>query len=195
MSIRFAVLVLAASLCACSSSKNKQDASRDADATQLNPVARARLEERVKNIKYQSGTTLIANLEKIASYGHQAVPLCVDGLENEDPMTRMGCAYVLGRIGETKSISALLPLLDDDVTYVRYETASALGAMGSRAGYPVLVSGLKDERIQYRFKCIEALQDFTGQTFGYSHNAAPEAREVAVKQWEDWLERTQKEQL
>lgn len=195
MSIRFALLVTITALAACSSSRKKESGSGSADGIDANPVAKARLEARVANIKYQSGTTLIANLERIAAYGHQAVPVCLKGLEDEDPMTRMGCAYVLGRVNDPKTIPALLPLLDDEVAYVRYEAAAALGSMGSRAGYPVLVQGLRDERIQYRFKCIEALQDFTGHSFGYSHNAAPEAREVSVKQWEAWLERVEKEEL
>ena len=46
-----------------------------------------------------------------------------------------------------------------------------------------------------RFKCFEALQELTGNTFGYSHTAAPEVRKVAVDQWESWLSRIESEEL
>jgi hypothetical protein len=59
----------------------------------------------------------------------------------------------------------------------------------------VLVHGLGDESIEYRFKCFEALQELTGQTFGYSHNAAPEVRKVAVDKWQAWLERVESEEF
>jgi len=196
MSIRLVALFAAAALGACSSSsKRRSGDGSPAPGVESNPVARARLEARVKNIKYQTGTTLVANLERIAASGEQAVPVVLEGLKDADPMTRMGCAYVLGRIGNTETVPYLLPVLRDEVAFVRYEAASSLGSMGSRAGYPVLVAGLSDERIQYRFKCIEALEDFTGQDFGYQHNGAPEARAVAVKQWEAWLARVQSEEV
>ncbi len=196
MSIRLVVLLAAALLGACSSSSQQRpEEESHPPGAESNPVTRARLEARVQNIKYQTGTTLISNLERIAAYGEQAIPVVIEGLKDADPMTRMGCSYVLGRIGNTKTVPHLVPMLQDEVAFVRYEAAAALGAMGSRAGYPVLVSGLSDERIQYRFKCIEALQDFTGQNFGYQHNAAPEARAVAVQQWESWLARVRSEEM
>jgi HEAT repeat protein len=110
-------------------------------------------------------------------------------------MTRMGCAWVLGRISDTRTIPALEVLLEDDVDFVRYEAASQLGNMGSRAGYGVLVQGLEHERVEYRYKCFEALRDLTGHTFDYSHNGAPEERAEAVTKWQAWLELLESEEL
>jgi HEAT repeat protein len=200
MPIRSLAVLLGLVLAACSSTPDAgEDAGgpeESADYAELSsPVAKARLESRVENIKYQTGVTLIANLERIAAYGEAAIPVCIEGLKSDDAMTRMGCAWVLGRVGDTRVVPALEERLADDAAFVRYEVASQLGNLGSRSGYPVLVEGLSDERIEYRFKCFEALQELTGQTFGYSHNAAPEVRKVAVEKWAAWLERVESEEL
>ncbi|MGH7162502.1 MAG: HEAT repeat domain-containing protein [Planctomycetota bacterium] len=196
MSIRSTALCVAVLLAAACSSTSKRADKKGGEFAELpSPVSRARLEARVENIKYQKGVTLVTNLERIAANGEAAIPVCLKGIQSEDAMTRMGCAYVLGRVGDPRTIAEMTKLLEDPVDYVRYEAAAALGAMGSRDGYGILVRGLEDERIEYRYKCFEALKDFTGQTFGYSHNAAPEARQVAVEQWNAWLQKVEAEQL
>jgi HEAT repeat protein len=100
-----------------------------------------------------------------------------------------------GRVGNTGAIPALEECLDDPVPFVRYEVASQLGNLGAKSGYRALVNGLSDERVEMRFKCFEALQELTGNTFGYSHTAAPEVRKVAVDQWDAWLSRMESEEL
>lgn len=194
MSIRLQALLFSVVFAACTTTSSDEKVSK-AGLKAGNPVVKMRLQARVDNMKYQKGTTLISNLERIAAYGEMAVPICTEGLKNENAMTRMGCAYVLGRIGNPQVIPDLKDLLDDDVAFVRYEAASQLGNLGSRDGYPVLVAGLEDENIRYRFKCFEALQALTGQTFDYSHNAAPERRQVSVEKWKAWLEQVESEEL
>jgi HEAT repeat protein len=189
-----AFLFLAALATACSSTSKKKDLG-DEFADLQSPVARAKVQARVDNIKYQRGVILIANLERIAAYGPAAIPTCIKNLKDDEPMTRMGCAWVLGRVGDIRTIPYIEPLLKDDVDYVRYEAASSLGSMGDRQGFSVLVEGLSSDRIDFRFRCIEALKDFTGRDFGYKHNEAPEVRKVSVERWESWLDRMQSEEL
>lgn len=195
MSTRIYTLFLALAMAACSSTKEAQVDPTEDYAEISSPVVKARLESRVENIKYQKGVTLVANLERIAAYGEAAIPICVEGLQSEDAMTRMGCCWVLGRVGDTRAIPHLESALDDEVAFVRYEAASQLGSLGARSGYSVLVSGLSDERIEYRWKCFEALQELTGHDFGYSHNAGPEVRQVAVEKWQAWLDRIESEEF
>lgn len=198
MSTRLFALCIIAALAACKSSdKDAQTQGPEASefAETSNPIVQTRLKARVDNIRYQRGVTLVTNLERIASYGEMAIGVCLEGLESEDAMTRMGCAWVLGRISDTRTVPALEVLLEDDVDFVRYEAASQLGNMGSRAGYGVLVQGLEHERVEYRYKCFEALRDLTGHTFDYSHNGAPEERGEAVEKWKAWLELLESEDL
>jgi HEAT repeat protein len=194
MSTRIVALLSVLLLVACSSTREEEKES-EAWRDPTNPLVKVRLQGRIDNIKYQRGATLIANLSRIAAYGPMAVPLCVEGLESDDAMTRMGCAYVLGRIGDRVAIPELEKLLDDPVPFVRYEAASQLGTLGSRAGYGVLVKGLEDDRVEYRYKCYEALHALTGQSFDYSHNADPERRKVAVGRWQVWLKRVESEEF
>jgi HEAT repeat protein len=205
MSLRLLFAVMAAFFLAACASSRQDDEARSAGTTEFDlskdfpepnsPLAKARLEKRMADIQYQRGVTLIANLERIAGYGDVAVPFAIEGLKNEDPMTRMGSSWILGRVGNTGAIPALEESLEDPVPFVRYEVASQLGNLGAKSGFPVLVAGLSDERVEMRFKCFEALQELTGNTFGYSHTAAPEVRKVAVDQWDAWLARMQSEDL
>ena len=205
MSLRLLFAVMAAFFLAACASSRQDDEARSANTPELDlskdfpepnsPLAKARLEKRMADIRYQRGVTLIANLERIAGYGTVAVPYAIEGLKSDDPMTRMGSSWILGRVGNTGAIPALEEALDDPVPFVRYEVASQLGNLGAKSGYKVLVAGLSDERVEMRFKCFEALQELTGNTFGYSHTAAPEVRKVAVDQWDAWLARMQTEDL
>jgi HEAT repeat protein len=200
MSTRSIALALAALVCACKSSPDEDQAaetkvSQQSFAESTNPIVRTRIQARVDNIKYQRGVTLITNLERIAAYGEPAIPVCLEGLGNEDAMTRMGCAYALGRIGDTRTVPALEGLLADPVDFVRYEAASQLGTMGSKSGYGVLVEGLENERVEYRYKCFEALREMTGHSFGFVHNAPTEERADAVAKWKAWLELLQSEDM
>jgi HEAT repeat protein len=198
MSIRLLAFLLAAALVGCKSSSDKDSDSSAEDrgfGEHTNPMVKTRIQARVDNIQYQRGTTLINNLERLAGYGEPAIPVCVEGLKSDDAMTRMGCAYVLGRIGDTRTVPDLEGLLKDQVDFVRYEAASQLGNMGSKSGYGVLVEGLESERVEYRYKCFEALRELTGHTFGYVHNAPQEERAEAVTKWKGWLELVNSENM
>ena len=196
MSIRLVALSVALCLAACTTVAVplKKDPPKP-EGEVNNPIVRLRLQARIDDIKYQRGATLISNLERIAAYGEVAIPICTENLRHENAMTRMGCVYVLGRVGNPQVVPSLLPLLKDDVRFVRYEAASQIGNLGSRAGYSVLVAGLEDDNISYRYKCFEALQSLTGRTFDYSHNSAPERRKVSVQKWRAWLKRLEAEEL
>ena len=160
-----------------------------------NPIAAERIQTRIDNIKYQHNQTLLTNLERLVAYGDVAVPFALEGLKSDDAMTRMGCAYILGRVGNPRVVPDLRPLLEDEVALVRYEVASRLGDLGSREGYSVLVDGLEDPNIRNRYNCMKALSEQTGRDFGYKHNDQPEKRAVAVAQWRAWLNDIESEQL
>jgi HEAT repeat protein len=198
---RLIAILLALTVAACSSSRKDKsaDTSSAESSAEFNgpdsPIVQRRLEARIENIKYQRGVTLITNLERIANYGELAIPLCLEGLKNEDAMTRMGCIWVLGRVKDTRVVVDVENMLDDEVDFVRYEAASQLGNLGSRKGYRTLVEGLSHERVEYRYKCFEALRGLTGHSYGYSHNAAPEIRAAAVEKWADWLQKVESEDV
>jgi len=195
MSIRLLALLAAVTLFGCKSSPDEKSPEDRGFADSTNPMVQTRIQARVDNIRYQRGTTLITNLERLAAYGEPAVPICLEGLKSDDAMTRMGCVYVLGRIGDTRIVPNLEGVLTDQVDFVRYEAASQLGNMGSKAGYAVLVEGLDSERVEYRYKCFEALRELTGHTFGYVHNAPAEERAEATAKWKAWLELVNSEKM
>ena len=94
----------------------------------------------------------------------------------------------MGASTDRRYIPDLRDMLDDPVPGVRYESASALIALGDKDGFAFLVDGLSDDDIRNRYKCLESLQRATGQDFGFAHDADPDARRAAVARWKTWLE-------
>ncbi len=90
--------------------------------------------------------------------------------------------------GDRRNIPHMQPLLRDDARGVRYQAAASLVELGDSSGFAVLVEGLADGEIRYRYKCFQSLRAVTGQDFGYRHDADPQERRVAVTRWMDWLD-------
>jgi HEAT repeat protein len=152
---------------------------------------KAEIEERIASLQYQSGDKLVMNTSRLAYIGEPAVPYLLAALESGEPRTRGSCAYVLGLIGDRRTIVPLREALKDSNAAVRYEIATALCNMGERSGYPVLIDGLSDPDIRNRYKAHEALQLLTRLDYGYRHDDAPSQRQVSVRKWEQWWERMQ----
>jgi hypothetical protein len=66
------------------------------------------------------------------------------------------------------------------------ERARTLLRLGDWSGIPVLITGLKNERLYTRSLCIQALQEATGETFGFDPKADLTDRVRAIDSWEVW---------
>jgi hypothetical protein len=146
------------------------------------------ISERIAQIQYLSDEKLMENLNRLTYIGEPAIPQLLQGLQHDQPRTRGSCAFVLGRIRDRRTVKPMKEALDDPVTSVRYEVATALGQIGDPSGYPVLIEGLSDELIRNRYKAHEALTLLTNLDFGYQHDAAPSDRAMAVRKWREWYE-------
>lgn len=93
----------------------------------------------------------------LASIGDERVlsPL-LSALNSRDWIVRMHAAQALGRVRNTETVEALIPLLQDKVKAVREETATALAAIGD-AAIPCLVQALKHEDWLVRLHAVESL--------------------------------------
>jgi HEAT repeat protein len=147
------------------------------------------IEERIAALEFQTDEQLYQNMMRLVYIGEPAVPFIIDGLQNKAARIRASCAWILGVLRDRRTIEPLQGCLDDEAPVVRYEAATSLGIMGVRDAYPVLIEGLKDPEIRYRYKAHEALQMLTKQSFGYKHDDAPEVRAQAVARWESWYRR------
>lgn len=173
-------------LVGCESDKHSVDTS---DYPEPTAFGRQEIVDRIAALEYQTDSQLYENMLRLAYIGEIAVPFLLDGLSSTHVRVRSSCVYILGLMGDRRTIPALKKALTDPNSEVRYEAATALGNMGDRDGYRVLVGGLSDENIKNRYKAHEALTLLTGISFGYHHDDPPDLRRQAVLKWEAWVDR------
>jgi hypothetical protein len=71
------------------------------------------------------------------------------------------------------------------------ERARTLTRLGDWSDMPVLIAGLRDERLFTRSLCLDALKEATHETQDFDPRAEKTEREKAVARWEQWwLQRT-----
>jgi len=78
-------------------------------------------------------------------------------LKHADPAVRARAALAVGRLQDTLSVPALLPLLADRVTNVRVEAAFALGQIGHKSARAALEKALADPDGDVKDAAAEAL--------------------------------------
>jgi hypothetical protein len=175
--------VAAMSLAGCSSGPAKTDSP----FSQPNQLMGEEIRNRIASIPYQHRGELFDNLLWLAQTGEPAIPALLEGLRNNEPKVRANCAYVLGRIGDRRTIGDLNGIAKDRHDVVRMEVARALVLMGDVKHSPALIAGLDSEKPQVRYYCHEALKAATGRDYGYDHLTENEQqRKTAVLGWRRW---------
>ncbi len=80
-------------------------------------------------------------------------------LQNKQGDVRKTAAYVLGVLGNRKSVKVLLPLLEDSVHDVAWNAALSLARLGSDAGWKVLLQMLDRNYLKQAFQMNDAQVD------------------------------------
>jgi hypothetical protein len=161
--------------------------SADNPYLQPNSLMSGEITRRVEQIPYQHRDELLQNLMWLAQTGEQAIPTLLTGLRHDDAKVRSSCAWVLGRIGDRRTIPNLQSTMNDGEPGVRLECARSLVAMGDIARSKVLIEGLDSDKKEVRYMCHETLKTATGHDFGYDHlNQNPTEMRVSVLRWRQW---------
>jgi len=110
---------------------------------------------------YDSAVAKASVLEVLAMLAApEALPFAFGNLGHEDPEVRAKALKAVGTAGGDLSSAdkdRLLPLLDDDVWFVRLQAAKALGILRHDAAVPLLASRLLDANWQVRNAAATAL--------------------------------------
>ncbi len=145
------------------------------------------IENRIEQIPYLHREQLYDNMIWLSKLGEQAIGSLLGGLQHSTPKVRSSCAWILGRIGDRRTISYLQAMADDENEVVRLETARSLVLMGDVTRSPILIEGLDSPKVQVRYLCHEALKEVAARDFGYDHlSEDPQARRKAVLGWRRW---------
>lgn len=124
---------------------------------------------------FVNGQESVQDLERTISFGtdeekrtalyavrilgsEQAARAALSGLSDRSPVIRATAAGSLSALPPPEAVQALIPLLGDDVSFVRKETAIALGRTGSSAAAQALEKFLmKEKKTELRAAAAEAL--------------------------------------
>jgi len=105
-------------------------------------------------------STLLAILQAIRCLridNLTVVPMLIESLKYSG--ARFSVARVLGAIGASAAVPALIEILEDKRQSVRIMVAKALGAIGEPTAVPALTKALQDESKRVRHEAAEALRN------------------------------------
>jgi HEAT repeat protein len=156
-------------------------------------VLEQRIRQRVEDLRFARGQELLEILRALTNAGEPAYEILLEGLEEDSPAVRAGCALVLGSSGDRRLLPHLETMREDPDPSVRYEVARALVRLGDWSGVPVLVGGMRDPSPVVRGLCHDTLREAAKVDFGFSPAGSPEEREAAVTRWEEWWSRRQQD--
>ena len=153
------------------------------------PILAQQIDDEAERLPWTHGFERLEQIRWFALVGEPAYDKLLQMAE--DPRNDVASA-ALAALGETQD-RRLVPYIqrlswsEDRLTGdLGLERARTLLRLGDWTGIPVLVQGLKDERVYTRTLCIEALDLATGQTFGFDPRGSLTDRVRAIDSWEVW---------
>ncbi len=185
-------LLMPVLLVACRTTKRdvKNDlALADSEWLQPTPLLAQQMEDEAKRLPWTHGFERLEQIRWFASVGEPTFPTLLR-LAN-DPRDDVAAA-ALAALGATLD-SRLVPHIQR-LEWSEERVAGDLGLergrtlvrLGDWSAMPVLIEGLRDERLYTRALCADALKEATHETHGYDPRSEPSEREKAVGRWEDW---------
>lgn len=124
-------------------------------------------------------------VEALVRHGHRVTDLLIEQIAAEDPDTRKAAVIALGRIGDARSVAALIGALDRDEALI-VMVAGALAKIGDHSAFEALISFLGHPDAAVREAVIAALNSIGHPAMprrmaALLEDPDPRVRESAVK--------------
>ncbi|MDH5493706.1 MAG: HEAT repeat domain-containing protein, partial [Myxococcales bacterium] len=113
----------------------------------------------------------------------------VDDLSSSNSGVRWNAVEDLGHTGDPGVVPHLLPVLDDEDTFVRMAAARVLGELGGDESVGPLIDTLSDPAESVRDAAVASLRQITGQNFRFDPLAKQAERTKRIRAWRDWWEK------
>lgn len=189
-------LFLAFLLCGCSSTARdvRDEGQEQSPWVRATPLLAQQIEDEAARLPYSHGFDRLEQIRWFAAIGEPAYATLLRLAT--DPRDDVAAA-ALAALGMTLDSRLVHPIQAMSWSEERrkgdlgLERARTLVRLGDWSEMPVLVRGLRDERLFTRSLCADALKEATRETQGYDARAESGEREKAVQRWEMWwLQRT-----
>jgi len=192
---RAACAFLAFVLAACASQRSAAPSGEADEWLSPSPVLRQQIEEEIKRLPWTHGTEKVEQIRWFASIGEAAYSRLLELCLDPRPEVAGSAIAALGATGDSRLVEPMhaLDWPDELALEVSFERARAFLRLGDWSEVDRLVAGLRSEVLWARAWCGQALYEATHERFGFEPRAHAEAREAAVKRWEEWLRARQGE--
>ncbi len=178
-------------LVACVSTSDVRDDHPFVDSPWIaaSPLLTQQIEDEAARLPYSHGFDRLEQIRWFAAIGEPAYPVLLRLAA--DPRDDVAAA-ALAALGATRDARLVSSICELDWSEQRgrsdlgLERARTLIRLGDWSEIPVLVAGLRDERLFTRSLCLDALKEATHETQGFDARAEQGQREKAVVRWEQW---------
>jgi hypothetical protein len=153
------------------------------------PQLRSQIEESAKRLPWTHGLDRVDLISWFAKVGEPAYPTLLQMVLDPRKDVAGAALAALGATRDSRLVDALnkLPWPEGQQgTDLALERARTLLRLGDWQMVPLLIGGLRDERLITRALCIQALSESTHERYDFDPRGEPDAREASVKQWEQW---------
>ena len=185
------LLVLAFFAGGCSSTKDAHSADFVGDSPWLepSPLLRQQIDDEVKRLPWTHGFERLEQIRWFASVGEPAYTSLLTLAEDPRDDVAAAALAALGATVDRRLVPHIqnLPWADYRLqSDLGLERARTLVRLGDWSEIPVLIDGLRDERLYTRSLCLDALREATNQTLDYDPRSELSERDRAVQRWLEW---------
>lgn len=162
------------------------------------PSLRQQIEDEAKRLPWTHGADRVELIHWFAKVGEPAYPTLLAMVLDPRKDVAGSALAALGATRDSRLVEPVrkLPWPEgEENTDLALERARTLLRLGDWEMVPMLINGLRDERLMTRALCSQALYESTHERFDFDPRGEAEAREESVKKWEAWWQARNKDPL
>lgn len=177
-------------LTACGTTKSSlHDEDADSPWLKPSPGLRQQIEDSAKRLPWTHGLERVDLIGWFARCGEPAYPTLLQMVLDPRKDVAGAALAALGATRDSRLVEHLreLPWPEGEgQSDLALERARTLLRLGDWQMVPVLITGLRDERLLTRALCAQTLWEATHERFGYDPRGEADPREESVRRWEAW---------
>ncbi len=153
------------------------------------PLLEEQLNDEAKKLPWAHGLERVEQIRWFASIGEPAYPKLLELVADPRDHVAAAALAALGATGDRRLVDHIQNVAWSEqrkLGNLALERARTLVRLGDWSEIPVLINGLRAERVYTRALSAKALQEATNLHFGFEARSSEEDRERAINKWQEW---------
>lgn len=188
LTVLLSTLLALAAGCSSNGRATEDLVATDGRWLQPAPILQQQLDDEAERLPWTHGFERIEQVRWFASIGEPAYATLLELASDPREDVAAAALSALGATLDNRLVPAIkeLDLPREATNDLGLERARTLVRLGDWSQVPVLIAGLRDERVYTRSLCVDALRKATHESHGYDPRASETQRENAILRWEQW---------